>query len=334
MFARSLKCLTKGPTGEQLRCRHAIDVCGYLILFMSTLPVLGLGPCGPAFAQIETARRVGAVAALTDKDAIVVDESSVASDDSDDDIVRSNIDFINELRGQHIRFDEVSQDALRSYQVDYYLAQMLNGGFAQFVMNSGWGAGTVSLVREGLAAMGATEHLELFEVGTGLVQSLGDAGLKRFFATSIQDYAKSPELAVLKAVDDRFFALDKRHSLSSLNRAWLRSHPNLVRASAEQIKAEILRRAGLVPDRAERIAAAEANAPRYLKLIRALVAKSGQQLLLVTAGDPNRMFEGAPTTAWYFRTDQGLFHMVDAGGKAIMFRGRSTTDRVCEIDAP
>jgi hypothetical protein len=76
------------------------------------------------------------------------------------------------------------------------------------------------------------------------------------------------------------------------------------------------------------------DSTRYLKLIRVLAEKSGQKLLVVTAGDPDRLFEGVPTTAWYFRTDQGLFHMIDAGGKAIMFRGRSTTDRVCEIDAP
>ncbi|PWB93398.1 hypothetical protein [Methylosinus sporium] len=71
-----------------------------------------------------------------------------------------------------------------------------------------------------------------------------------------------------------------------------------------------------------------------MKLIRALVAEAGQRLDRVTAGDPTHEFAGALTTAWYFLTDQGLFHMVDAGGKAIMFRGRSTTDHVCEIDAP
>jgi hypothetical protein len=211
---------------------------------------------------------------------------------------------------------------------------MLNGGFAQFVKNSSWTPATVRLVREGLAAIGARRHLDLFEEGVTLAESLGDAGLKSFLATPIQSYAQNAERAILAAIDERFYELDKQESLRALNRAWLRAHPDLVPASPEQINAEIQRRAGLIPDRAQRIAAAEANAPRYLKLIRALVAKAGQQLQRVTAGDPNRNFEGAKTTAWYFLTDQGLFHMVDAGGKAIMFRGRSTTDRVCEIDTP
>jgi Domain of unknown function (DUF4375) len=263
-----------------------------------------------------------------------VDQRSVVSDNSDDDVVQSSIDFINQLFRQYYKIDEVSQNALRSYEVDYYLAQMLNGGFAQFVKNSNWTPATVRLVREGLVAIGASRHLKLFEHGVTLVESLGDADLKSFMATSVQNYVQSTERAILAAIDERFYELDKQETLRTLNRAWLRFHPDLVPASSEQIDAEIRRRAGLVTDRAQRIAATETNAPRYLKLIRALVAKANQQLARVTAGDPNRHFEGAKTTAWYFLTDQGLFHMVDVGGKAIMFRGRSTTERVCEIDAP
>jgi uncharacterized protein DUF4375 len=273
------------------------------------------------------------MADITDKDAIVVDKKSVDSD-SDYDIVQSNIDFINALLRQYYKIDEISQDALQSYEVDYYLAQMLNGGFAQFVKNSSWSSETVRLVRRGLVAIGAMGHLKLFEEGVMLVGSLGDARLQTFFVTSIQNYARSTEREVLAAIDDRFYELEKREGLRGLNRGWVKLHPNLVQASPEQIAAEVQRRAGLVPDRAARIADAEANAPRYLKLIRALVARAGQQLQRVTAGDSNRVFEGTKTTAWYFLTDQGLFHMVDAGGKAIMFRGRSTTDRTCEIDAP
>lgn len=63
---------------------------------------------------------------ITDKNAIVVDESAVDSTDPDYDIVQANIDFLNDLLARHIRFDEMSQEALRSYEVDYYLAQMEN----------------------------------------------------------------------------------------------------------------------------------------------------------------------------------------------------------------
>jgi hypothetical protein len=271
---------------------------------------------------------------ITDADAIIVDEDSVASGDRDNDIVEANIDFLNAMLHYYYKFDELSQDALRSYEVDFYLCQVGNGGFPQFVKNSQWGSGTVQLVQEGLRAIGAEQHLHLFEEGAALVASLGDARLKVFLENDLYSDISSRELAVLKPISNKFFDLDKRESLRTLNGAWLRTHPKLVPASVQEIQAELQRRAGLVPDREQRIAEAEANVPRYFKLIRALVAKAGQKLERVTAGDPSREFEGKKTLAWYFLTDQGLFHMIDAGGKAIMFRGESTTDRVCEIDAP
>jgi hypothetical protein len=215
---------------------------------------------------------------ITDKDAIVVNRESVYSDHSDYDIVQANLDFIyNGLFGQYYTIDEVSQDALRGYYVEYYRAEMFNGGFAQFVRNSHRlsagsqfrrqnpseepDAAQVRLVREGLVAIGATVHIKLFDEGVALVESLGEVRLNRFFAASFQNYAQSPERAVLATIDRRFVELNKQQSLRMLNRAWLRTHPKLVEATSEQIEAEIQRRAGLIPDRADRIAAAEANIP-------------------------------------------------------------------------
>jgi hypothetical protein len=44
-----------------------------------------------------------------------------------------------------------------------------NGGFAQFVYNTGWQPSVIGLVKEGLSAIGATKHAELFEKGEWLV---------------------------------------------------------------------------------------------------------------------------------------------------------------------
>lgn len=66
---------------------------------------------------------------ITDRNAIVVDESAVDSTDPDNDIVQANIDFLNDLLAQYIRFDEMSQEALRSYEVDYYLTQIIMAAF-------------------------------------------------------------------------------------------------------------------------------------------------------------------------------------------------------------
>ena len=44
--------------------------------------------------------------------------------------------------------EEVSHDALLSYYVDYYLAEVTNAGFAQFVYNTGWKPRVVALVKD------------------------------------------------------------------------------------------------------------------------------------------------------------------------------------------
>jgi hypothetical protein len=74
--------------------------------------------------------------------------------------------------------------------------------------------------------------------------------------------------------------------------------------------------------------------PRHMKLVRDLCERAGQALERVAAGDPTRVHEGERILAWHFITDKGHHHMVEAGGKAIMFRGYSETDRVCEVETP
>src|SRR5262245_9695099 len=110
------------------------------------------------------------------RDAIIVIEPSITHPDPGE-IVGSSIWFVNALMDEHLRPDEICTDALRSYYVDYYLAQVNNGGFSQFVYNSRWGSLVVSLVRDGLQAMGATRHLAVFEEGVKLVESFGEERL-------------------------------------------------------------------------------------------------------------------------------------------------------------
>src|SRR5713226_504547 len=98
------------------------------------------------------------------RDAVVVADACFRSDEPGE-IVESNISFLNALFEEYLTAEEVSADALRSYCVDYYLAQVNNGGFSQFVYNSRWSPQVVSFVREGLQAMEAKLHLEVFEEG-------------------------------------------------------------------------------------------------------------------------------------------------------------------------
>src|SRR5689334_17880630 len=66
------------------------------------------------------------VAILTPDDVIVVSEESRLSSDPYD-IIQSNLDFVNALFAEHVDAGEVSTEALKSYYVDYYLAEVNNG---------------------------------------------------------------------------------------------------------------------------------------------------------------------------------------------------------------
>lgn len=104
--------------------------------------------------------------------AIVVTEASVRSADPTA-IVDANIDFLNALLAEYLTLEEMSVAALYSCDVDYYLAQVNNGGFSQFVYNSRWDPQRIARVRTGLQLIQAPRHLALFEEGARQVERLG-----------------------------------------------------------------------------------------------------------------------------------------------------------------
>lgn len=264
-------------------------------------------------------------------DAIVVLDSSVNSDEPYD-IVQSNINYINALGQEYLRDEEISKDAYRSYYVDYYLSEINNGGFSQFVYNSRWNPPVIEFVREGLRAVNAPRHLELFEKAALFVKVLGPERLDAYFSSEY--FGENPFRDLLNSVAGNFFDIDKTESLLDLNAAWLRRHPRLVVLSSEQMAGEIRRRGEAVPDRAARIAEAEAKAPPYLKNIRALCTKAGHKLEGLLALKPDFQYEGNTVVAFNFITDtgQGLYRMIEVGTKAIMLDGE-TNKPVCEVEA-
>lgn len=302
--------------------------------------MLGLFGVGPARTGSEDK-------ILSPDDAIMVSDMDFKSADPED-IVQSNVYVVNALLGEYLRSKEISQAALTSYYVDYYLTQVNNGGFSQFVFNSNWQRETVALIRQGLRDMRAPRHLALFEEGVASVEALGDAGLAAYLSS---DY--SGENAVrdsLEATDGRFFALEESEDLVKLNARWLKRQPNLRVLSEEALRKEVERRAAALPDRAARAQAALDDEPRYMKLIRALCAEAGQTLQRVTAGDRTEIYDGKtirrlsdeelqagkPGRAeiiWYFVTDKGVHLIAEAGGRAAMFDNAART-KIAEIDAP
>jgi hypothetical protein len=261
--------------------------------------------------------------------AVIVSDQSFASDEPYD-IVESNIMFVSALLKEHLRAEEIAPEALRSYYVDYYLTQVNNGGFSQFVYNSQCPPALITLVREGLSAMRAAKHLALFDESAAIIDRMGPDRLQAFLGSQYSD--ARAERDALDAYNSRFFELSEGEDLIALNAAWLRSLPGLQVKTVDEMRAEVERRAGALADREERKRAALANEPRYMKLIRALSQKAGHKLLHVTAGEPRR-HEGKNVLAWHFITDRGHHYMVDAEGRAVMFDG-ATNKPVAEIDAP
>lgn len=132
------------------------------------------------------------------------------------------VDYVNHLL--HAAFyerGEVPVEALWSYNVDYYLAQVNNGGHGQFVSNSGWMAAMREDITAGLAAMRATDAAEIF------------AELQRFALEEPARFAQAAEGGgfgeadpVIAGLDDRFFA-GPSATIAAANGAWLRSLPHL-----------------------------------------------------------------------------------------------------------
>ena len=264
--------------------------------------------------------------------AIMVSDAAFNRGD-DQAIVGVNAAVIQRQLDAHLHPDELSADALRSYYVEYYLRQMNDGGFAQFVHTSGWDRLITTQVRDGLKAIGASWHHQLFTRSADLVKQLSNDQLHQFL--------RSPSLAdadpivdkiadILNRYSPQFLAEEETKSLRSYNAAWLRQHYQLTVLSADEIDAELDRRIDAVPDRKKR---PSQPALRVQRLMRALCAQVGQQplerqqVLHSIHSDHDEI-----TDRWYFSTEQGAYYLVDFDDRAVMFEAE-TDAVITEIDA-
>ena len=241
-------------------------------------------------------------------------------------VVQSNIDVVNALSRALFRPDEISRDAWRSYYVDYYLSELRNGGFSQFVYNSEWDERVIALVVEGLACIGANRHLALFKQVESLVASSG-AQVTAFLSSDY--FGPNAERDRFDAITEQFYEINEVEDLLGRNARWLKSLSNLQVLTRADLQAAIEQRATALPDRAEREARARANEPAWLQTIRALCAACGQRLVRLNAGKA-QTFEGRQVFAHHFVTDKGRHYMVELEGKALLFSGKRHV-RVAEI---
>lgn len=249
-------------------------------------------------------------------DRILVSKQSIDSSDSYD-VIMSNIDSLNALFERYVEYQEVSTDALYSYFVDYYLAQVNNGGFSQFVYNTGWDAFMIKHVREGLKAMQARQHSALFEQSAALIDQFSNQQLEQFLDGDF--FGDNEQRDILNRFNDRFYALNDAEDLIEINSLWLKQHPKLQIVDEDERLNVLEQYADQIPNADERQQNALNGRPRYLKIIALLTQKAGQQLERVTIGDPSHQYQNQNVLAWHFLTEQGHFYMLDLGDQALMF---------------
>lgn len=260
---------------------------------------------------------------------LLVSSESIASDDPYD-VILTNIEVVNAL-AELLAPDELVQDALVSYYTDFYQAQVANGGFAQFVFNSGWSPLLVDAVAAGLEAMEAPRHAAVFAQARAAVDALSEYELQEFFESEL--FGENETRDRLDAAAEGFD--DAEDDLVLRNSAFLRSRPDLVVLPEAELGEAIEQVFAALPDRAEREEALD-NMPQpdYVQLIEALCEASGQDLDRITAGSPS----GDGSVIWYFLTDKGLHFYKVIGDEAVMFDGETEEERarvnVAEVVTP
>jgi hypothetical protein len=179
------------------------------------------------------------------------------------------------------------------------------------------------LIREGLASMGATAHLELFNRTVSVFDALSEEDEERYLDGDLDAEEESNDaVRTMEELDGEFEELFETENITALNAAWLLGQESLLVLEDKELSAYIERQVALLPDLEERQARADEealdNAPDFEVIIRELCDVAGYALEKITMGDPNYVHNGEKTLAWHFSTDHGDFLMVEEEDEAFM----------------
>lgn len=150
---------------------------------------------------------------------ILVSETAVNSENLQD-VIHSNISIVNLMREEGVADELIHEDAIMSYYLDYYWTHNSQGGFAQFVHQSGWDKELNELIEEGLALIGAEKHLEYFQQQAKKVKLMSSVKLAKFLKGKLDGV--NPVRDSLN--NEAFFELEE--NLIELNATFLKTHPD------------------------------------------------------------------------------------------------------------
>ena len=256
----------------------------------------------------------------TSQNPVVLTKASIEA--GSEDVVDANVHVVNAMYSSLLDSREIAPVALRSYYVDFYVTQSLEGGFAQYVFTADRDE-VDPLIREGLESMGATAHLELFNRTVEVFDALSEEDEERYLDGDLDAEEESNDaVRTMEELDGEFEELFETENITALNASWLLGQEGLLVLDDEELSAYIERQVALLPDLEERQARADEealdNAPDFEIIIRELCDVAGYELEKISIGDPNYVHNGEKTLAWHFSTDHGDFLMVEEEDEAFM----------------
>ena len=213
---------------------------------------------------------------------IVISIDSFHSENKHD-IINSNSQYITKLFQNDIKEDKISEEALTSYYVDYYLSYIQYNGFSEFIKNFSNKPKILYYIHTGLKILQTKKHLKLFK--------------KAFLKYNSQNLEKN-------ILDKEFSLIQQNENLIDINHKWLIQHPQLIIINSEYIDKKIN----------EHIAKYKED-KRHVKIIKQLCNLINEEFISITAGDINNIYN----KAWHFKTTQGYYYMVEKNSMVTLF---------------
>jgi len=189
-------------------------------------------------------------------------------------VVSSNSQYITKLFNKNIKEDKISEDALKSYYVDHYLAHIQHSGFSDFIKNFKDKPKILYYIYDGLETLKTKKHLALFQ--------------KVFFEENT--------FLDKNTLDQEFKEIQESENLLEINHNWLLNHPQLIIMNRDYIDMKIQ----------EHIKEYKIE-KRHIKIIKQLCQIINEDFISVTASDSNNIYNNA----WHFKTTKNRYYMLE-----------------------
>jgi hypothetical protein len=250
--------------------------------------------------------------------------------------------FAHGLWLRYFHDEEMPIEIINVSRVNYLVGNVLNGGFLQFVQNSGWNKYHIDGTRSGLQAIGAAEHLAVFSGAAELVddayQNAGgkldhskfDSELKRLEKEHLSDEKLSKRLG--QRVDGSWTWGNRWRVAQNLSYRYIKSWPSVRRVDPKVYEAELDKLMAVIPNLEVRKQARDNARPWEKKAIDRLAKSAGLDNVWYTTFS-SRRHNGKTVWCWNFTVGTTHHHVVFDNGEAIMFKG-GTDVVVARIPAP